>query len=182
MSLPSPSIPIATYRLQLCGHLTFDAARALVGYVADLGVGAAYLSPFFRARAGSSHGYDVVDHGEFNPELGTEKQFHAFAKALRDQGLGLIVDIVPNHMGIDDPHNGWWQDVLENGPASQYARFFDIDWSPPKEALRARCCCRSWAINSAACSKISSCIWPTKTSGSTSRTTNAAFLPTRAVG
>ncbi len=138
MSLPTLQIPNATYRLQLCGHLTFDAARGLVDYLADLGIGAAYLSPFFRARAGSTHGYDVVDHGEFDPSLGNEASFAAFATTLRKCGMGLVVDIVPNHMGIDDPHNGWWQDVLTNGPASQYARYFDIDWNPPKEALRGK--------------------------------------------
>jgi (1->4)-alpha-D-glucan 1-alpha-D-glucosylmutase len=138
VSLPSPSIPNSTYRLQLCGHLTFDAARRLTDYLADLGVGAAYLSPFFRARAGSTHGYDVVDHGVLDPSLGDEKSFRAMAESIRKHGLGLVVDIVPNHMGIDDPHNGWWQDVLENGPASQYARYFDIDWKPPKEALRGK--------------------------------------------
>ncbi len=138
MSLPLPSIPSATYRLQLCGQLSFADARGLVGYLSELGIGAAYLSPFFRARAGSTHGYDVVDHSEFDPALGDEKQFQALAESLRAHKLGLVVDIVPNHMGIDDPHNGWWQDVLANGPASPYARYFDIDWNPPKEALRGK--------------------------------------------
>ena len=138
MSLPSLPIPNATYRLQLCGHLSFADARGLVGYLADLGIGAAYLSPFFRARAGSTHGYDVVNHSQFDPALGDEKQFKALAEALRGKQMGLVVDIVPNHMGIDDPHNGWWQDVLENGPASPYAGYFDIDWNPPKEALRGK--------------------------------------------
>lgn len=138
VSLPSPLIPNATYRLQLSGHLSFDAARELVDYLSDLGIGAAYLSPFFRARAGSTHGYDVVDHGMFDPALGDEGQFQALAESLRDHKLGLLVDIVPNHMGIDDPHNGWWQDVLENGAASPFAQYFDIDWNPPKEALRGK--------------------------------------------
>ncbi len=138
MSLPSTSIPNATYRLQLCGHLSFADARSLVDYLSDLGIGAAYLSPFFRARAGSAHGYDVVDHGEFEPTLGTEAEFQSLAEKLRRQSMGLLVDIVPNHMGIDDPHNGWWQDVLENGPASPYAGYFDIDWNPPKEGLRGK--------------------------------------------
>lgn len=138
MSLPSPSIPNATYRLQLCGHLTFADVRMLIDYLADLGIGAAYLSPFFRARAGSTHGYDVVNHAEFDPALGDEAEFRLLAEKLRAHSLGLLVDIVPNHMGIDDPHNTWWQDVLENGPASPYARYFDIDWNPPKEALRGK--------------------------------------------
>ena len=138
MSLPSPSIPNATYRLQLCGHLSFAAARGLVDYLSDLGIGAAYLSPFFRARAGSTHGYDVVNHGEFDSTLGDEAEFQSLAEKLRQHSLGLLVDIVPNHMGIDDPHNVWWQDVLENGPASPFAGFFDIDWNPPKEGLRGK--------------------------------------------
>ena len=137
MSANSLAIPIATYRLQLSG-LSFERARELVPYLAELGIGAAYLSPFFRARKGSTHGYDVVDHAMFDPTLGDEQKFSALADALREAGLGLLVDIVPNHMGIDDPHNGWWQDVLENGPASPYAAYFDIDWSPPKEGLRGK--------------------------------------------
>ena len=137
MSANSPAIPNATYRLQLSG-LSFERARELVPYLAELGIGAAYLSPFFRARKGSTHGYDVVDHAMFDPALGDERQFSALAEKLRGAGLGLLVDIVPNHMGIDDPYNRWWQDVLENGPASPYAAFFDIDWSPPKEGLRGK--------------------------------------------
>jgi len=137
VSVIPPAIPHATYRLQLSG-LTFERARELVPYLAELGIGAAYLSPFFRARKGSTHGYDVVDHANFDPSLGDERQFSALAEALRSAGLGLLVDIVPNHMGIDDPHNRWWQDVLENGPASPFAGFFDIDWNPPKEALRGK--------------------------------------------
>ncbi len=131
-------IPTATYRLQLHGHLRFEAARQLVPYLAELGIGAAYTSPFLRACEGSAHGYDVVDHGKLDPVLGTDEQFGQFAQSLADHGMGLVVDIVPNHMGIDDPHNGWWQDVLENGPASSFAHYFDIDWNPPKGALRDR--------------------------------------------
>lgn len=137
LSANPPVIPTATYRLQLSG-LSFDLARELVPYLAELGIGAAYLSPFFRARKGSTHGYDVVDHAMFDPSLGDEQQFSALADSLRSAGMGLVVDIVPNHMGIDDPFNRWWQDVLENGPASPYAAFFDIDWNPPKEGLRGK--------------------------------------------
>jgi (1->4)-alpha-D-glucan 1-alpha-D-glucosylmutase len=130
--------PTATYRLQLSGQLRFEKVGELADYLSELGIGAAYLSPFFRARHGSTHGYDVVDHRQPDPELGTEEDFAAMAGALRRQGMGLMVDIVPNHMGIDDPHNVWWQDVLENGPSSIYAKYFDIDWNPPKEALRGK--------------------------------------------
>ena len=130
--------PIATYRIQLGGHLRFDDARHLVTYLADLGVGAAYLSPFFRARQGSTHGYDVVDHQQLNPQLGAERDFQCLAETLSHHGMGLMIDIVPNHMGIDDPHNAWWQDVLENGPGSAFAKYFDIDWNPPKAALKGK--------------------------------------------
>lgn len=128
-------VPTATYRLQLGGQLRFEAVRDLVDYLSELGIGAAYLSPFFRARHGSTHGYDVVDHRQLDPELGAEQDFEAMAGALRRHGMGLMIDIVPNHMGIDDPHNAWWQDVLENGPGSTFAKYFDIDWNPPMEAL-----------------------------------------------
>lgn len=130
--------PNSSYRLQLSRHLTFEQVRGLVGYLSDLGMGAAYLSPFFRAATGSTHGYDVVDPRQLDPSLGTEEDFGQLAETLRVQGMGMIVDIVPNHMGIADPHNVWWQDVLENGPASTFAKFFDIDWNPPKEALRGK--------------------------------------------
>ena len=135
---PSHPFPTSTYRLQLLPHLPFPAARELVPYLAELGIGAAYAAPFLRARQGSTHGYDVVDHGQIDPKLGTEEDLGRFAERLIDHHMGLLVDIVPNHMGIDDPHNGWWQDVLENGPASPFARYFDIDWNPPKSALQGK--------------------------------------------
>jgi (1->4)-alpha-D-glucan 1-alpha-D-glucosylmutase len=130
-------VPTATYRLQLSG-LSFAGARELVPYLDDLGIAAAYLSPFFRARQGSSHGYDVVDHRQLDPSLGDERDLERLAKALADNRMGLILDVVPNHMGIDDPNNAWWQDVLENGHASSYAKYFDIDWNPPKADLRGK--------------------------------------------
>ncbi|HEY2147841.1 MAG TPA: malto-oligosyltrehalose synthase, partial [Pirellulales bacterium] len=135
---PRSAVPIATYRLQLLGHLKFADAQALAGYLQDLGVEVEYLSPFFRARRGSTHGYDIVDHGRLDPELGSEEDFERLANELRGRRMGMLIDLVPNHMGIDDPHNGWWQDVLENGPCSPFARFFDIDWHPPKEALHGK--------------------------------------------
>ncbi|HEX4143607.1 MAG TPA: malto-oligosyltrehalose synthase [Pirellulales bacterium] len=138
MQTAAIDIPSATYRLQLSGHLTFDEVRRLVGYFARLGIGALYFSPFFRARAGSTHGYDVVDPTQIDPSLGTEEQFGQLAEVLRGAGLGLMIDIVPNHMGVDDPNNRWWQDVLANGPGSAFAKYFDIDWNPPKEALRGK--------------------------------------------
>jgi (1->4)-alpha-D-glucan 1-alpha-D-glucosylmutase len=123
-------IPRATYRVQLNAGFTFRDATAIVPYLAALGVSHVYCSPYFRARAGSSHGYDVVDHNSFNPEIGDAADFERFVSALREHDLGHIVDIVPNHVGILGSDNARWMDVLENGEASEYAGFFDIDWTP----------------------------------------------------
>jgi (1->4)-alpha-D-glucan 1-alpha-D-glucosylmutase len=119
--------PRATYRLQLHRGFTFRDALALVPYLADLGVSHLYLSPLCEARPGSSHGYDIVNHNRLNPEIGTEAEFQALAAALRQRGMGLIVDIVPNHMGIG-ANNAWWMDVLEWGEDSPFAGYFDINW------------------------------------------------------
>lgn len=123
-------IPRATYRLQFDRRLTFAAAEALVPYLAELGVSHCYASPILKARPGSSHGYDIVDHNAFNPEIGTEEEFRRFSDALRRHGMGLMLDLVPNHMGVLRSDNAWWLDVLENGRASAYAGHFDIDWEP----------------------------------------------------
>src|SRR6187399_367350 len=128
-------VPTATYRLQFHAHFTFEQARELVPYLSRLGISHIYASPFFRAAPGSTHGYDICDHNELNPELGTRAQFDAFVGELHRHGMGLIVDFVPNHMGIGEPQNRWWLDVLENGPSSPFARFFDIDWKPLKREL-----------------------------------------------
>lgn len=128
-------IPSATYRLQLHRGFNFHDALELADYLNDLGVSDCYLSPITRARPGSIHGYDVIDHRTINPELGSEDDFRAFATALKEKGMGIVADIVPNHMCIADRGNTWWQDVLENGPSSPYADFFDIDWNPPKADL-----------------------------------------------
>jgi (1->4)-alpha-D-glucan 1-alpha-D-glucosylmutase len=135
-SLAGRRIPSATYRLQLNQDFTFYDAGALAPYLRELGVTACYVSPVLQARPGSSHGYDVSDHGRLNPDLGGEQGFEIFAAALRDQGLGMILDAVPNHMGIGDSSNVWWMDVLENGPASVYAPYFDIDWHPVNPDLQ----------------------------------------------
>jgi (1->4)-alpha-D-glucan 1-alpha-D-glucosylmutase len=124
-------IPRATYRVQLNAGFTFRDATAIVPYLAALGVSHVYCSPYFRARAGSAHGYDVVDHNSFNPEIGDREDFERFVAVLRAHRMGHIVDIVPNHVGILGAENDWWMDVLENGEASAYAEFFDIDWAPP---------------------------------------------------
>jgi len=131
----SSRIPSGTYRLQLHRDFTLKDATALVGYLHDLGISDCYLSPITQARAGSPHGYDVVDHSKLNPELGDEQDLGRFAQTLRERGMGIVQDIVPNHMSIGDAANSWWNDVLENGPSSEYANFFDIDWKPPKNDL-----------------------------------------------
>ncbi len=132
------AIPTATYRLQFHHDFTFANARALVPYLARLGISHLYASPIFTAAPGSMHGYDVCDHNALNPELGSRADFEAFSSALKAEGMGLIVDFVPNHMGIERALNPWWRDVLEYGPASPYACFFDIDWHPSKRELANR--------------------------------------------
>ncbi|MDO9125747.1 MAG: alpha-amylase family glycosyl hydrolase, partial [Parvibaculum sp.] len=114
-------IPRATYRLQFHKDFTFADAEALVPYLAGLGISHLYASPITTARSGSMHGYDVVDPTRINPELGSEEAFRSLALALREQGLGIIIDIVPNHMGFAGGKNAWWQDVLAKGEASRYA-------------------------------------------------------------
>jgi (1->4)-alpha-D-glucan 1-alpha-D-glucosylmutase len=131
-----PRIPIATYRLQFNSEFTFREATDIVPYLQKLGISDIYSSPFFRARPGSTHGYDVTNHNELNPAIGSQEEFDAMVAALHERGMGQIADFVPNHMGITDPTNEWWMDVLENGPSSAYAPFFDIDWDPVKEQLR----------------------------------------------
>jgi (1->4)-alpha-D-glucan 1-alpha-D-glucosylmutase len=126
--MPS-SLPLATYRLQLTSKFTFDDAAAVVPYLAELGVSHVYASPFMWARAGSAHGYDVINHAALNPELGGEDGFARLSQALARADLGLILDFVPNHMAVNGADNGWWLDVLEWGPASPFAPFFDIDWT-----------------------------------------------------
>lgn len=127
--------PVSTYRLQLHRDFGFADACALVPYLHALGVTDCYASPFFKANPGSRHGYDICDHSQLNPEVGSEEDFAAFTAALNAHGMGLVVDFVPNHMGIDPAANPWWRDVLENGLCSPYAEFFDIDWEPVKDEL-----------------------------------------------
>lgn len=130
--------PLATYRLQLHRDFTFAQATAILPYIARLGISHIYCSPFLKARAGSTHGYDIVDYSRINPELGDEASFARFCASLGENGLGLILDFVPNHMGIGHADNAWWLDVLEWGQASPYARYFDIDWSPPRRDLAGK--------------------------------------------
>jgi (1->4)-alpha-D-glucan 1-alpha-D-glucosylmutase len=130
-----PRVPVSTYRLQLSGEFMFTDAAAVLQYLETLGITDLYTSPYFMAKKGSMHGYDITDPGQINPELGGEDGFETLTAGLEKRGMGLISDIVPNHMGIDSPRNSWWLDVMENGPSSAYAKYFDIDWSPVREAL-----------------------------------------------
>ena len=131
-------IPRATYRFQLHGEFTFRDATRLIPYLARLGVSHVYCSPYLRARPGSKHGYDIIDHDALNPEIGSWEDFQAFAAELERHGMMQLADIVPNHMGVLAADNAWWQDLLENGPASVAAGFFDIDWHPPEPGLANR--------------------------------------------
>lgn len=129
-------MPIATYRLQFNAAFTFEQARQLVPYLHALGISDCYASPYLKARPGSTHGYDTIDFQALNPEIGTESDYAAFVQTLQQHGMGQLLDIVPNHMGVLACRNAWWQDVLAHGPASIYAPFFDIDWQPPKATLQ----------------------------------------------
>jgi (1->4)-alpha-D-glucan 1-alpha-D-glucosylmutase len=126
----------ATVRLQFHKDFTLDDGAELVPYMAGLGASHLYASPLLKARPGSTHGYDIVDHHTINPELGGEDALRRMVRALRSHGMGLILDIVPNHMGVGGSDNAWWLDVLEWGRASPYANYFDIDWDPPDATLR----------------------------------------------
>jgi (1->4)-alpha-D-glucan 1-alpha-D-glucosylmutase len=130
--------PRATYRLQLNKDFTFADAQALVPYLDSLGISHVYLSPILRARPGSTHGYDTVDHTAINPELGTEADFRALVAALRQRDMGVILDFVPNHMGVGGADNVLWLDVLKHGADSQYAEWFDIDWHPPRPGMEGK--------------------------------------------
>ncbi len=127
--MASLRVPVATYRLQFNRGFRFADAQALVPYLHQLGITDIYASPIFKARRGSSHGYDVTDPTSFNPELGSEEEFEVLVQELKRHGMGLLLDIVPNHMTASS-ENEWWVDVLENGPSSPYASYFDIDWRP----------------------------------------------------
>src|SRR5437773_4391679 len=131
-----PRIPISTYRLQFNRWFTFSQARAIVPYLHALGATDAYASPYFQASPYSLHGYDITDHNKLNEAIGSRADHDAWAAELHAHSMGQILDFVPNHVGIADSRNQWWMDVLENGPSSRYAPYFDIDWQPLKSDLR----------------------------------------------
>jgi len=131
-------IPLSTYRLQLHAGFTLADARAVVDYLERLGISDCYLSPVSASRPGSTHGYDVTQHNRLDPELGGREEYERFSAEVASRGMGMVLDFVPNHMGVDPTSNPWWRDVLENGQCSRYARFFDIDWTPLKPELEGR--------------------------------------------
>lgn len=127
--------PLSTYRLQFNAEFRFEDARQLAGYLHALGISHIYASPILKARPGSPHGYDITDHNELNPEIGTHDDLRSLVHELKNYGIGQILDFVPNHMGVGPGSNPWWWDVLANGRASEFAEFFDIDWNPLKPEL-----------------------------------------------
>lgn len=128
-------VPSATYRLQFNAGFSFSDAREVVPYLHRLGISDIYASPYFKSSKGSLHGYDIHDQNRLNPEIGSEQEYEALVEELKQRDMGQILDIVPNHMCIEGPGNAYWMDVLENGPSSIYAGFFDIDWHPVKKEL-----------------------------------------------
>jgi len=128
-------IPIATYRIQLNYLFRFSDAKSIVSYLNELGISDCYASPYFMAKKRSLHGYDILNHNQINPEIGTEEEYEEFVEELKKCGMGQILDFVPNHMNITEKENVWWMDILENGQSSIYADFFDIDWKPVKAEL-----------------------------------------------
>jgi (1->4)-alpha-D-glucan 1-alpha-D-glucosylmutase len=128
----------ATYRLQFHRHFTFRDATSLVPYLATLGISHFYASPIMKARPGSTHGYDIIDHNRLNPEIGSAADFQSLIDALHAHGMGLILDFVPNHMGVGGTDNAWWLDVLEWGQDSPFAGYFDINWDATRTDLKGR--------------------------------------------
>lgn len=131
-----PRIPLCTYRLQFNRQFTFAAACEIVAYLDELGVSDVYASPYFQASPDSLHGYDISDHNKLNTTIGSRVEYDAWVAQLQAHGMGQTLDFVPNHVGIANDRNPWWMDVLENGPSSPYAHYFDIDWQPLKTDLR----------------------------------------------
>ena len=135
-SLDMTRIPTCTYRLQFNRWFTFSQAREVVPYLDALGVSDVYASPYFQANPDSLHGYDITDHNKLNPAIGSREDYDAWIAELHAHSMGQVLDFVPNHVGIAEPLNEWWMDLLENGPSSRFAPYFDIDWQPLKSDLR----------------------------------------------
>ncbi|HEX7037486.1 MAG TPA: malto-oligosyltrehalose synthase [Pseudomonadales bacterium] len=137
-ALTTPAVPRAMYRLQLHRDFTFQQARDLVPYLHALGISHAYASPYLQSRAGSTHGYDINDHNAIDGEIGSEHDHAEWVAALHGRGMGHVLDIVPNHMGVMGSDNAWWLDVLEHGEAARHASYFDIEWHPSERALQGK--------------------------------------------
>ena len=135
--MSGPRIPVSTYRLQFNQHLRFNDAKDLVAYLHELGITDLYASPLLQAKRGSMHGYDVADPSHLNSELGTDEEFDGLVRELQQHDMGLLLDIVPNHMAATG-ENPWWMDLLEDGPRSAFASHFDVDWHPPSRSLENR--------------------------------------------
>lgn len=129
-------IPISTYRLQFNPLFRFKDAAKVIDYLSRLGITDCYTSPLMQATPGSMHSYDVTNPTRFNPDIGTEDEFGAFSQGLMQKNMGMIIDIIPNHMCISAPYNQWWNNVLENGPSSPFADFFNIEWNPLRQEVR----------------------------------------------
>ncbi len=138
MTNDHPRIPVSTYRLQFNRQFTFQQAREIVPYLRELGVTDCYASPYFQARPESLHGYDITDHNKLNEAIGSREEYDDWIAELHAHEMGQVLDFVPNHMGIGESRNQWWMDVLENGPSSKYAPYFDIDWHPLKPELHEK--------------------------------------------
>ena len=130
---------VSTYRLQMFKDFSFGKAQEILPYLKKLGISTLYLSPITKAREGSTHGYDVVDPTQINPELGGQEGFESFYEKVQNLGLNILLDIVPNHMAVS-LENPWWLDILEHGPSSPYAHFFDIDWNPTFGPIETASC------------------------------------------
>src|SRR5438045_7998293 len=131
-----PRIPTCTYRLQFNRWFTFSDACEIVPYLDALGVSDVYASPYFQASPDSLHGYDITDHNKLNPAIGSRADYDDWIAELHAHSIGQVLDFVPIRVGVVDSRNQWWMDVLENGPSSRYAPYFDIDWQPLKSDLR----------------------------------------------
>src|SRR5213595_2676304 len=136
LDMTNVRIPTATYRLQFNKNFTFRQAREIVAYLHHLGISDAYASPYFQAGAESLHGYDITDHNKLNAAIGSRADYDSWIEELHAHSMGQVLDFVPNHVGIAESLNAWWMDVLENGPSSRYAPYFDIDWHPLNFDLR----------------------------------------------
>jgi (1->4)-alpha-D-glucan 1-alpha-D-glucosylmutase len=137
-ALDTASVPCGTYRVQFHEGCTFEDVTRAIPYLKALGISHLYSSPYLRARPGSTHGYDIVDHAQLNPEVGDAAAHGRMGHALRRSGMGQILDIVPNHMGVLEADNAWWLDVLEHGRASSHAETFDIEWHPAQPEMAGR--------------------------------------------